>query len=56
VKYAKIFLNELEKNGTNKHFAVYKREYAADGSEVTMKTLSRTKRKIFFSEHKQILY
>ncbi|MEP6584108.1 MAG: DNA-formamidopyrimidine glycosylase family protein [Ginsengibacter sp.] len=56
VKYARLFYNELETNGTNKSFAVYQQEYAADGSEVTMKILTKSKRKIFFSEHKQKLY
>ena len=56
VKYARIFYNELEATGINKNFAVYQQEYAADGSEVTMQVLPKTKRKIFFSEHKQKLY
>lgn len=54
--YAKIFYNALEKEGVNNNFSVYQQEYAADGSEVTMQVLPRTKRKIFFSEHKQQLY
>ncbi|MEO6638341.1 MAG: DNA-formamidopyrimidine glycosylase family protein [Ginsengibacter sp.] len=56
VKYARLFYNELETKGTNTSFAVYQQEYAADGSEVTMKILPKSKRKIFFSEHKQKLY
>ncbi len=56
VKYARVFYNELEKIGQNKDFAVYQQEYAADSSEVTMQVLPKTKRKIFFSEHKQKLY
>ena len=54
--YARAFYKELEKTGKNKKFAVYQQKYAADGSEVTMKILPRTKRKIYFSEHKQTLY
>ena len=56
VKYAEIFYSELEKSGVNKDFAVYQQEYAADGSEVTMQVLPKTKRKIYFSRHKQVLY
>lgn len=54
--YSKIFYNALETQGVNDNFSVYKQEYAADGSEVTMQVLPRTKRKIYFSEHKQQLY
>ena len=54
--YAKIFYHALETKGVNDNFSVYKQEYAADGSEVTMQVLPRTKRKIYFSEHKQQLY
>lgn len=56
VRYAKIFYEELETTGVNKSFSIYQQEYAADGSEVIMKVLPRTKRKIYFSEHKQVLY
>ena len=42
--------------GVNDLFQVYQQEYAADGSAVTMKVLPKTKRKIFFSEHRQQLY
>jgi len=56
VKYARAFYNKLETAGVNKDFAVYQQEYAADGSEVTMKILPRSKRKIYFSEHRQTLY
>ena len=56
VAYAKIFYNQLRKKGVNDGFKVYQQEFAADGSEVTMKVLSKTKRKIFFSEHRQKLY
>ena len=56
VNYAKIFYNNLEKKGVNNYFQVYQKEYAADGSEITMKVLPKSKRKIFFSEHRQELY
>jgi len=56
VAYAKFFYDQLEKKGVNDSFGVYQQEYAADGSEVTMKVLPKTKRKIFFSEHSQRLY
>ena len=55
-KYAKHFFNELEKKGEHTIFNVYQLEHAADGSEVTMKVLPKSKRKIYFSEHKQKLY
>ncbi len=54
--YAKLFYKELERKGKNTSFAVYQQEFAADGSEVTMKVLPKSKRKIFYSEHKQKLY
>ncbi len=56
VKYANLFYKQLEKSGINDDFAVYQQEYAADGSEVTMEVLSKSKRKIFYSEHHQKLY
>ena len=56
VKYANIFYQQLKKTGVNDTFQVYQQEYAADGSEVTMKVLPKSKRKIFFSEHRQKLY
>jgi endonuclease-8 len=56
VKYAKLFYNNLRKTGENKSFQVYQQEHTPDGSEVTMKVLTKTKRKIFFSEHHQKLY
>ena len=56
VAYAKLFYRQLETKGVNDSFGVYQQEYAADGSEVTMKILSKEKRKIFFSEHRQHLY
>jgi len=56
VKYAKIFYRQLCKTGKHDFFEVYQLEYAADGSAVTMKFLPKTKRKIYFSEHRQQLY
>lgn len=56
VNYAKIFYRQLQKTGVNDFFKVYQQEFAADGSEVTMKVLSKSKRKIYFSEHRQMLY
>ena len=55
VKYAKHWYALMEKD-KRLTFHVYQQEYAADGSEVTMKVLQRSKRKVFFSEHKQVLY
>lgn len=55
VKYSNIFYNHLLK-GKSRLYQVYQQEHAADGSEVTMKLLPKTKRKIFFSEHRQHLY
>ena len=56
VKYAKLFYRNLEKTGKNEAFGVYQQEYAEDGSEVTMKVLPKTKRKLYYSEHRQRLY
>lgn len=56
VKYARIFYNQLRRKGMHDFFEVYQQEYSADGSEVTMKVLPKTKRKIFFSEHHQHWY
>ena len=56
VNYAGLFYRQLKTKGVNDFFQVYQQEYAADGSEVTMKVLPKTKRKIFFSEHRQQLY
>lgn len=56
VKYAHVFYKQLKTKGVNDNFKVYQQEYAADGSEVTMKVLPKSKRKIFFSEHRQVLY
>jgi len=54
-KYAQLFYHELETNKRHT-FAVYQQEYATDGSMVTMMISPKSKRKIFFSEHKQKLY
>lgn len=56
VKYAVIFYNQLKRKGVNKKFQVYQKEYAADGSAVTMKVLKKSNRKVYFSEHRQKLY
>ena len=56
VKYARIFYNNLTKTGEHEAFQVYQQEYAADGSDVTMKVLPKSKRKIYFSEHRQKLF
>lgn len=56
VIYAKMFYHQLEKKGTHTGFQVYQQEFTPDGSQVTMKYLTKTKRKIYFSEHKQVLY
>ncbi len=56
VNYARLFYDALETKGKKATFAVYQQEYAADGSEVTMKILPKSKRKIFYSEHKQKMY
>ena len=55
VKFAKRWYALMEK-GKRLTFHVYQREHASDGSEVTMKILKRSNRKIFFSEHHQVLY
>ncbi len=56
VKYARLFYDNLRNTGEHQSFHVYQQEHAADGSEVTMKVLTRSRRKIFFSEHHQKLY
>ena len=56
VNYARLFYEELETKGKKLPFAVYQQQFAADGSEVTMKVLPKSKRKIFYSEHKQKMY
>ena len=54
-KFAGQWFAEMEK-GKRMTFAVYRKEHASDGSEVTMKIISASKRKVFFSEHRQKLY
>ena len=56
VTYAKSFYQQLEQKGVHDEFYVYKQDFAKDGSEVTMTILPKTKRKIYFSEHKQELF
>ena len=56
VKYAKLFYKNLETKGEHSAFGVYQQEYTKDGSEVTMKILTKSKRKLYFSEHDQELY
>ncbi len=56
VAYAKFFYDQLENKGVNDSFQVYHQEYAEDGSEVTMMILPKSKRKVFFSEHRQKLF
>lgn len=56
LKYSQLFYDNLKKTGNNDDFEVYKKEFTADGSEVTAKRLEKTKRKIYFSEHDQTLY
>jgi len=55
-KYASMFYRQLKDTGINDLFQVYQQEYAPDGSDITVKILPKTKRKIFFSEHRQKLY
>ncbi len=55
LRYSKLFYEYVAGEKEN-IFQVYQREYAADGSEVTMKILKKSKRKIYFSEHRQQLY
>lgn len=54
-KFAGRWYEQMEK-AEQMTFAVYRREHAADGSEVTMKIISSSKRKVFFSEYRQKLY
>ena len=56
VTYSQLFYQQLKTTGNPEEFGVYQQEYAADGSQVTMKILPKSKRKIFFSEHRQQLY
>ena len=56
VAHSQLFYQQLKTTGNPEEFSVYQQEYAADGSQVTMKILPKSKRKIFFSEHRQQLY
>ena len=56
LKYAKTFYQNLTEHGVNKDFQVYKKDFSEDGSEVTMSLLKKSNRKIYFSEHHQVLY
>ena len=56
VIYAKIFYRKLKTSGENDLYQVYQQEHAADGSQVTMEVLQKTKRKVFYSEHRQKLF
>jgi len=56
VTYSQLFYQQLKTKGNPEEFSVYQQAYAADGSQVTMKILPKSKRKIFFSEHRQQLY
>lgn len=54
-RFAAKWYQHME-TGKRLNFAVYHREYAPDGSEVSIKIISASKRKVFFSEHRQKLY
>ena len=56
VTYSQLFYQQLKTKGNPEEFSVYQQAYAADGSQVSMKILPKSKRKIFFSEHRQQLY
>ncbi len=56
VTYAKLFYKNLEKKDEHSAFGVYQQKFTKDGSEVTMKILPKSKRKLYFSEHDQVLY
>jgi len=56
VKFAKAWYKGMKEEYDDHLFQVYQQKHAADGSEVTVKLLQKTKRKIYFSEHKQVLY
>lgn len=56
LKYSILFYNNLGENNRHNDFQVYKKDYAEDGSEVTMEKLKKSNRKIYFSEHQQVLY
>lgn len=55
-KYAQQWYKAMSTGKPVAKFYVYKRDHAPDGSDVTTKLLKKTKRKIYFSEHKQQLY
>lgn len=55
VKFARRWYTEMAA-GRHISFAVYRQQFAPDGSEVTMRILRTSKRKVFFSEHRQKLY
>lgn len=55
LKFAKHWYKNINSMDSRKDFQVYKKEYTDDGSEVTMQ-ISKTNRKIYFSEHHQVLY
>lgn len=55
LKFAREWYQQMEK-GKHASFAIYRQKHAADGSEVTMKIIPVSKRKVFFSEHRQKLY
>jgi endonuclease-8 len=56
MSYSNIFYKHLAGENVKDLFRVYQQEYASDGSEVTMKILKKSKRKIYFSEHRQELF
>ncbi len=56
VKYSKLFYKNLETKGEHSTFGVYQQEFTRDGGEVTMKILPKSKRKLYISEHDQVLY
>ncbi len=55
-KYSKLFLKDLSTKGVNDSFYIYQQAFAHDGSEVTVEVLKKEKRKIYYSEHRQVLY
>ena len=55
LKYGQVFYKNLKEAGKNKDFKVYKQEFTSQGSEVSMQVLNKSKRKIYFSEHDQVL-
>lgn len=55
-RYAKTFYKNLEKTGSNSDFKAYQQDHDPEGNEITMKYLTKEKRKVYFSERKQKLY